>query len=228
MSWWKPYRVEADVLPANELEQLRTQLRACPYLAKSDLSNRFTGTYGFSIAFTRDGIDQVRRTFPYFEPYLKRVLDDRCNAFYINPLLIYEGAGVDAHADRTLLSFTLPQMVPYPMKTSVLYVDVPEGLEGGELVIYLVIPIGKVVPRPNRLVEFVGTLRHAVKRIRKSGGQPRLSLVCEQYSLKPQLLELIPTFFLSTDRKFDEFLEDALTDPAHPEGQAEGDADDGG
>ncbi len=210
MAWWKPYRVEGDVLPAEELEQLRSALRASPYLAKSDLSNRFTGTYGFSIAFTRDGIDQLRRTFPYFEPYLKRVLDDRCNAFYINPLMIHEGAGVAAHADRTLLSFTLPQMVPYPMKTSVLYVDVPPELEGGELVIYLVVPIGRVVPKPNRLVEFVGTLRHAVKQVRKGGGQPRLSLVCEQYRLKPHLLELIPTFFLSTDRKFDEFLADEL------------------
>lgn len=221
MSWWKPYRVETDALEQKELDALRLGLLHSPYLAESDLSNRFTGTYGFSIAFTREGIGKVCNAFPYLEPYLRHVLDERCNAFYVNPLMIHEGAGVAAHADRTLLSFTLPQLVPYPMKTSVLYVDVPEHLEGGELVFYLVAPIGRVVPRTNQLVEFMGNMRHAVMKVRKSGDQPRLSLVCEQYRLKPHLLELIPEFFLSTDRKFDDFLTEALTDPAKPESDAE-------
>ncbi len=215
MSWLErllPYRVEQDLLDETDLHQLVENLENSPYLAVSDLSPRFEGTYGFSVVFQRAGLPRVVRALPSLQPYLEAVLDSRCNAFYINPLIIHQGAGVAAHADRTLLTFTVPQMVPYPLKTSVLYVKVPEGLEGGELVLYFVVPFARIEPKPNRLVEFLGSLRHSVQKIRKSPeGRPRISLVCEQYILKPALLDKIPEFFLSTDRKFEDFLESELS-----------------
>ena len=217
MRWYQhlfPYRVAPDLLEAGDLDALRADLSNSPYMAGSDLSNRFEGTYGFSVVFQRSGLPRVLAALPAMRPYLEAVLDDRCNAFYINPLVIYQGAGVAAHADRTLLTFTLPAMVPYPLKTSVLYVDVPQGLVGGELVLYFIVPFARVRPQANTLVEFLGSLRHSVRKVESSpDGKPRISLVCEQYTLKPETLEKIPEFFLSTDRKFKDFLEAELDAP---------------
>ncbi|MCA9790197.1 MAG: hypothetical protein KC910_00320, partial [Candidatus Eremiobacteraeota bacterium] len=72
----------------------------------------------------------------------------------------------------------------------------------------------RVRPQANTLVEFLGSLRHSVRKVESSpDGKPRISLVCEQYTLKPETLEKIPEFFLSTDRKFTDFLEAELDAP---------------
>lgn len=206
-----PYRVTPRLLPEPALVELKRAILASPYLAGSELSHRFAGTLGFSLVFQKHTISKVFREFPAFEPYLREVLDARCNAFFLNPLVIYGGTGVKPHADRTLTSFTLPLLSPYPLKTSVLYVDVPPEISGGQLVLYFLAPFARIRPETNTLVEFLGSLRHGVTPVEQAGGEPkaRISLVCEQYQMKPYLLQYVPEFLLRTERSFSDFLEDA-------------------
>lgn len=206
-----PYRVIPKLLPAEALVDLKRSILGSPYLAGSELSSRFAGTKGFSLVFQSHTVAKVFREFPAFEPYLREVLDARCNAFFLNPLVIYSGSEVKPHADRTLTSFTLPLLSPYPLKTSVLYVDVPEQITGGELVLYFLAPFARIKPETNTLVEFLGSLRHGVTRVEQREGEPRarISLVCEQYQMKPYLLQYVPEFLLRTERSFSDFLADA-------------------
>jgi predicted 2-oxoglutarate/Fe(II)-dependent dioxygenase YbiX len=80
---------------------------------------------------------------------------------------------------------------------SVLYVDVPGNLIGGELILRS--PkrqVGKIAPQVNTLVFFQGDLTHSVNPVTQ--GRDRLSLVCEQYCLDELELAEIPEFRLES------------------------------
>ncbi len=80
---------------------------------------------------------------------------------------------------------------------SVLYVSVPEDLEGGELVLRSRRhQVGQIRPQANLLLHFQGDLTHSVTAVVKGGD--RLSLVCEQYNLEDHQLEEIPDFRLES------------------------------
>lgn len=80
---------------------------------------------------------------------------------------------------------------------SVLYVSVPEHLEGGELVLRSrQRQVGQIRPQSNLLLFFQGDLTHSVTVVEKGGD--RLSLVCEQYRLEEHELEDIPEFKLES------------------------------
>ncbi|NJK76509.1 MAG: 2OG-Fe(II) oxygenase, partial [Microcoleus sp. SU_5_6] len=150
---------------------------------------------GFSVVFGRSSVAQVEQKFPFFKPYLDRALQPDCNAFYLNPLLLKAGSRVDPHIDRSLRSYC--KTVAPPATVSVLYVQVPPDLEGGELVLRSSKKqVGKIQPEANSLLYFQGDLTHSVNAV-KTGGT-RLSLVCEQYVLDDRELADIPEFAIES------------------------------
>lgn len=184
-----------DAFPPAYLEELRGQILACPYFTANNLNRDFVGTKGFSIAFQRSRIGEVERRFPYFKPYLDRALQDDCNAFYLNPLLLENGSRVDPHIDRSLRSYC--KTIEPPLVVSVLYVEVPDDLQGGELVLTArARTVARVRPCTNTLVFFQGDLTHSVNPVSASGR--RLSLVCEQYRLDEELSREIPEIQLES------------------------------
>ncbi len=141
--------------------------------------------------FQRLGLETVKQKFPFFKPYLDLVLQPTCNAFYLNPLLLREGSRVDPHIDRSLRSYC--KTIDPPAIVSVLYVQLPTALQGGELVLRNhKQQVGQIKPQVNMVVHFQGDLTHSVNTLRVP--DTRLSLVCEQYSLSDAELQDIPEF----------------------------------
>lgn len=218
-----------DAFPAGYVEALRRCVLNSPYLAANNLNYRFTGTRGFSVVFRREGLTRVREQFPVFAPYLDRTVDDACNAFFLNPLVVGEPeapgerpVGVAPHIDRSLRSFTAPHEPPNPLRVSVLYAQVPAGMRGGVLRFYhSCVPVGWVRPRENMLVHFQGWLRHEVTAAHLPAGTSRVSLVCEHYRLDEVLLARVPVFTVRSTRGFDGFLEAELDVPDASHGEPE-------
>jgi predicted 2-oxoglutarate/Fe(II)-dependent dioxygenase YbiX len=171
------------------LSELQGQILACPHFTVNNLNRDFVKTKGFSIAFQRSQIEQVERIFPYFKPYLDRTLQADCNAFYLNPLLLQSGSRVDPHIDRSLRSYC--KTIDPPLLVSVLYVEVPKDIQGGELILAnRNRSVARIRPHTNTLILFQGDLTHSINPVTCSG--IRLSLVCEQYRLDSEELREIP------------------------------------
>lgn len=199
-----------------EADALRRAILDSPWLSSTTLNMRFASTWGFSVAFRRQGLPRLMRTFPEFVPYINIVLEEGYNAFFLNPLVIFRGGSVQPHIDCSLRSYTLPLEPPFPGKVSVYYAQVPAGLEGGHLVLSdrRSRQLATVVPLPNMLVQFDGELMHQVAPFEGSQcaelERSRVSLVCEHYHLPDALLARVPDFHLESSRKFGEFLDIAL------------------
>jgi predicted 2-oxoglutarate/Fe(II)-dependent dioxygenase YbiX len=191
----KYYQQHPNAFPVQYLQDLWGEIQACPYFAINNLNRDFINTKGFSVVFQRQGLAEVIQKFPYFKPYLDLALLPNCNAFYLNPLLLKAGSRVDPHIDRSLRSYC--KTVEPPAFVSVLYVRVPEDMEGGELVLKSQKrQVGQVKPQTNSLIYFQGDLTHSVNVVTTVGN--RLSLVCEQYCLSEDELEEIPQFTLES------------------------------
>lgn len=173
------------------LALLRRQIRKSRYFTTNNLNRDFVGTRGFSVVFHRSALERVRTEFPWSGPYLDRTLRDDCNAFYLNPLQLEQGSHVAPHIDRSLRAYVLD--VDPPLQVSVLYIDVPAGMRGGDLVLRRRRKLlGRVTPREGLLVHFDGDLEHGIDRVDSPG--LRLSLVCEQYQLDPAQLAAAPEY----------------------------------
>ncbi|GET37475.1 2OG-Fe(II) oxygenase [Microseira wollei] len=185
------YSLKSKIFPLDYLESLRMEILSSPYLAASQLSESFAGTKGFSLVFKRSGIGEVERHFPFFQPYLRVALMPDCNAFYLNPLVLEGGTRVEPHVDCSLSDYN--QLIAIPIIVSVLYVQVPSDLQGGELVLQeRGNKVGQIQPQTNTLLYFRGNLTHSVNEVKSS--QARISLVCEQYNLSETRLQQIPEF----------------------------------
>ncbi|MBD3881863.1 2OG-Fe(II) oxygenase [Phormidium tenue FACHB-886] len=189
------YQQHPNAFSSAYLNALRGEIQSCPYFTVNNLNRDFVGTKGFSIVFQRTGLGEVERQFPWFKAYLDRALQPACNAFYLNPLLLQYGSRVDPHIDRSLRSYC--KTVEPPALVSVLYVQVPSELRGGELVLRdRRRQVGQIKPQAGTLVCFQGDLTHSVNAVTVSG--TRLSLVCEQYSLSEAELRQIPEFTIES------------------------------
>ncbi|MGA7936820.1 MAG: 2OG-Fe(II) oxygenase [Kovacikia sp.] len=189
------YRHYSQAFSQSYLRELQGQILACPYFAVNNLNRDFVGTKGFSVVFRRSHLSTVEQQFPYFKPYLQQAVLAECNAFYLNPLLLKAGSRVDPHIDRSLRSYC--KTIQPPSIVSVLYVEVPPDLEGGELVLRShKRKVGQINPQANTLLFFQGDLTHSINPIISSSS--RLSLVCEQYSLDDAQLQEIPEFRLES------------------------------
>ena len=183
------FRQRPNAFPLTYLDDLRRDILACPYFAVNNLNRDFVSTKGFSIAFQRSGLETIAQKFPFFKLYLDLALESTCNAFYLNPLLLQEGSRVDPHIDRSLRSYC--KTINPPDSVSVLYVQVPSQMQGGELVLRdHKRQVGQVKPQGNLLIHFQGNLTHSVNAVKVPG--TRLSLVCEQYNLDESELRDIP------------------------------------
>ncbi len=188
-----------SVLNPTELRALARAIRSSPLFTTNTLNRDFVATRGFSVVFRRAELARVTREFPFFAAYLARALRPDANAFYLNPLELEHGSRVDPHIDRSLRSY-LEEILP-PLSVSVLYVEVPPGMRGGELVLARgKKPLARVRPAAGTLVVFDGDLTHSVERVESPGR--RLSLVCEQYELTPDELERIPAYALESRARY--------------------------
>ena len=162
------YRQKPNAFAASYLDDLRGGILDCPYFAVNNLNRDFVGTKGFSVVFQRSHLETVAQKFPFFEPYLDLALEPDCNAFYLNPLLLQEGSRVDPHIDRSLRSYC--KTINPPDSVSVLYVQVPSDLQGGELVLRdHKRQVGQVKPQANLLIHFQGNLTHSVNAVKVPG-----------------------------------------------------------
>lgn len=187
----KYYHLQPLAFPSNYLKDLYGEIQACPYFAVNNLNRDFVNTKGFSVVFQRSGLAEVKQRFPFFKPYLDQALQPNCNAFYLNPLLLKAGSHVAPHIDRSLRSYC--KTIEPPALVSVLYVQVPPDLEGGELILRShKRQVGQIKPQTNTLLYFQGDLTHSINVVQTPG--TRLSLVCEQYSLSEAELSQIPQF----------------------------------
>lgn len=205
--------MQKDLLEPERLKQVATHILNSPYLYSTTLNEGFKNSDGFSITFTRKGLEKLYKTFPYFTEYLDKVLQDNHNAFFLNPLVVYKGNGIRPHIDFSLNPWCAPHTPPFPYKVSVLYLQVPEKMKGGNFVIQRWLFKKTVHPQDNLLLEFQGDLKHGVSPILESDQNPRVSLVLESYELPKYLLEKIPDFHLKSNRPFENFLEEAQGEP---------------
>ncbi|MEB3196884.1 MAG: 2OG-Fe(II) oxygenase [Candidatus Sericytochromatia bacterium] len=200
---FRHYRLQAAPLAPQQVAEIRRAVLNSPLMGASNLNQRFTGTYGFSVAFCRSQLDEVITQFPAFAPFFEAALRPECNAFFLNPLLITNGAGVAPHIDLSLSSH-IPG-VRTPRSVSVLYLEVPPSLRGGDLKLYEGQRLkATVTPREGALVTFRGELRHEVTPV--DAGAPdiyeaRLSLVVEQYRLTDVQLAHLPDVRVGTRRE---------------------------
>lgn len=184
-----------DSFAPDYLRALGLAVRKSPWFTTNNLNRDFVGTRGFSVVFHREQRERVVEQFPFFAPYLARVLRDDCNAFYLNPLELEAGSRVDPHVDRSLRAYC--EDITTPLQVSVLYVDVPPAMRGGRLLLARGKKhLGCVAPEPGLLVTFDGDLLHGVERVESAG--KRLSLVCEQYSLDERELAAVPDYRLES------------------------------
>ena len=102
---FRHYRLLPDALSPEQLAAAREAIIGSPYMAPNNLNQRFAGTYGFTLVFTREGIEAVAARFPDFMPFLKQALRPECNAFFLNPLLVANGAAVLPHVDLSLQTY---------------------------------------------------------------------------------------------------------------------------
>ncbi len=181
-------------------QDLRKQILACPLLATNNLTGDFVGTRGFSVVFRRDGWVQVLAKFPFFEPYMTMLLEEDCNAFYLNPLVLAAASRVNPHIDRSLRAYC--PTVETPLLVSVLYVDLPPDMHGGELVLtHRKKQVGRIIPAINKVVRFQGDLEHEVTAVATQSRALRISLVCEQYRLESGPLSQVPVMGIESQRK---------------------------
>ena len=230
-----------EALPRNAVHALRTALLGSRFVARSPLMGTFQASRGFAFIFTHEGRTMLEARFPFLVPYLDRVLAPASsrgllpwherlwgarkqrptpNAFYLNLLLLEAGRGVGRHIDATLQE---PSGVTgaTPQHVSVLYLQVPEQVRGGELrLLRHDTPVGEVRPREGLLVHFRGDLQHEVRPF--TGGPQgalRASLVCEQYVFTPEALARIPAFRIQSKAGFAAYLDDQRE---RPDGSAAG------
>jgi 2OG-Fe(II) oxygenase superfamily len=189
-----------EALPPETVESIRSAILDSPLLGETNLTGQFSGTYGFSVTFRRDAVSEVTARFPAFAPFLEAALLPDCDAFLLNPLLVQNGRGVTAHIDRSLEFYKAG--IGCPVAVSVLYVQVPEQLKGGQLRLY---HRGKRVaalePMPRALVTFRGDMTHEVASV--EAGAPglsaaRVSLVVEQYRVPEMLKAWVPRLEVRT------------------------------
>jgi hypothetical protein len=194
------YHRTPEAFPARTVEAIRSAILDSSLLDESNLSQQFSGTYGFSITFHREAVSNVTARFPAFAPFLEKALLPNCDVFLLNPLLVQNGRKVAAHIDRSLEFYS--KGIGCPVAVSVLYVQVPEQLAGGELRLYhRGQQVAALPPLPRSLVMFRGDVMHEVVSIGAGAaelGSARISLVVEQYRVPEAVRARVPRFEVRT------------------------------
>lgn len=198
------YKEYFDTFKLDYLNNLKENILNSTYLTKNHLNYNFSTTFGFSVVFKSNKIDQVISKFPFFEEYIKKIFDKNINVYYLNPLVIPINGKVGRHIDYSLNTYC--ENINFPKKVSVLYISC-KNIEGGELnLIKRDKVISNIKPLENKLVIFKGNLKHEISEIKKLEEEYRISLVCEMYKVDKAKLDLIPDFFIRSKVNFKTFL----------------------
>lgn len=184
-------------------------------------------------AFASDELRWLR------DGYISNLLDERCNAFVFNVLIVPPGRsrnrtrGVDYHVDQTLIQ-SVTQRGQSAFSVSVGYLQVPEQIDGGELILNGM----RHSPHEGSVLVFRGDQKHAVNafcasKIDSSGQHQevwrgadcdiksdpdlqRISFVLEQYLLPPAKLRRTPSFILAPSDMEQEIISVISTFPLGP------------
>lgn len=222
--------VRDDVVDEATLRALRQDVRASALIGPSQLVGGFSATRGFGVVFHLDAVDDALQRAPLFAPFfplafareaidtarppstpdrLGRLLFGAENAVYANVLVVGDGAAVERHVDATLGTRQGDPRVIVPRAVAVLYVDVPDAMRGGDLVLTdpddATRELARITPKPGRLVHFDGRLAHAVEAAGFQHGDDstsasaRISLVAEVYRLPRDRLRLLPKVRLQSN-----------------------------
>jgi hypothetical protein len=218
-----------NALDPESLRVLRDRSLSSSLVGKSTLMGTFAESRGFGIIVKAEGLDQLKRAHPHLQPFLELCWDPerqkkllapplrlfgqralpRPNAFYINLLLVSEGGAVGPHVDATLRE-PAHSKDAVPNWVSVLYLDVPETMQGGALCLH-----GgdygptRIQPETGLFLHFRGELTHEVEAVSGfEAGSHRASLIMEQYTLKPEELKALPTCQVQTRAGFKRYLKD--------------------
>lgn len=205
------FQLQQDLFAPAYLADLTSQLLASPYLAQNVLNARFASTEGFSVIFQREQVSRVLQDFPFLETYLAQLMRPEINLYYLNALALNQSAQVERHIDHSIRGYG--ETLPYPQRVSVLYVAIP-AMVGGALQLYdpAENPLKEIQPETGLWLNFRGDLKHAISPVQalpmveNRPSTPRLSLVCEQYALRPSELEAVPEYVLKSTVGFGTFL----------------------
>lgn len=186
------------------------------------LSDGFSGTRGVMMHFTRRGLDApygfAHPAYAWLkDEFLDGLLDDRCDAFVFNILAVPPGRapnktrGVDTHVDQTLMQ-TTTIATQTAFMVSVGYMQVPDFIDGGELVVN-----GYVhYPTAGDVLTFRGDLPHYVRAFCADGAKTcetdedpaaaRVSFVLEQYRVPKFKADRTPAFVVAPSSKEQSYL----------------------
>lgn len=193
--------------PKDKCAQVLRTIDATGKVGRSQLDHMFTESRGFGLAFTKHHVDEVRIAHPFLQAFvdevcapdalattlttferLRRDSAPAPNAFYVNVLVVEEGAHVGAHIDGTLgPMFGVDRLTPEAVSVQYLHVDDDE--EGGQLLLFAGSQVlAELEPSTGMFVQFNGKARHGVR----ASDRRRVSLVCEQYVVDDELLACLP------------------------------------
>lgn len=205
---------EHDAFSTTELQHLQSNSSRLAVLLGDDPASfriRPAHDRGLLIHFTRSGLNHFRsHHWSWLLPFLEKAADDSCNAFVFELLIVPLGASKDRHRDISLIQ---PAVLPShrPRKVSVLYVRIPSGAVGGELVVSPAWDEHSseiLVPSEGLMAHIKGDAYHQVQRLCSDAGDnrceygmggleaARISLVLEQYRLPRSADHWVPDFMV--------------------------------
>lgn len=197
------YERTQALLDAPLLESLRAE--ALSHADSSTLSGAFGQTQGVVLRFNREGVQELNASqWAGLMPFFDAVADPQTNAYVLNVLIVPDGASVKLHVDNTVGIRSVTKYLAHSV--SVLYLQVPKRMHGGRLELFhryrsksWTNPLNdhadaSLTPAENMLVKFRGDAWHAIEEMQSADGQPRVSLVLEQYRIPAEAYPETITF----------------------------------
>uniref|UniRef100_A0A7R9YW01 Prolyl 4-hydroxylase alpha subunit Fe(2+) 2OG dioxygenase domain-containing protein n=1 Tax=Chlamydomonas euryale TaxID=1486919 RepID=A0A7R9YW01_9CHLO len=216
------YTWHEDYLDERTFNEIRTELvnGSLAHVPNNLNPKNFGPTSGVLLSFNLEGLE-VARSIPRYAPIV-RFVDaiprvDGANAFVVNLLRASPSAGPGSaarrktarkaageHIDDTLRQF-LRQEAFWSRsnfiahRTTVGYLQVPPDMQGGllKMTAYVTDDQVAILPKENALVTFRGDTLHGVQSFRSDSGLARVSIVVEQYKVKPERYARVATFHTS-------------------------------
>jgi hypothetical protein len=192
-----------NLLTEQECATMSNKIAQNEYIEDNPLSEGFDDTRGIIFDFDVNGAQEELSSgnCDYLFDIFKKICKPYANRFIMNVLIIdsendnscsKNEMAVDYHYDLTLEDRPTQYMwgierMYLPECVSVVYIDLPESFEGGELDIcsfFYNEPIRTVKPELGMLLEFNGKYLHGVYKMTnvKPKTSRRISVVLEQYS----------------------------------------------
>lgn len=202
------YETFDDYMSPEMFARMQECLIDHPAISKNSLNDAgFNKTRGFVTRFgTESGIARFFHEAKYLcsdgfnalTPFFNASRDPYANAFVMNVLVCDKPTNKDElvvgmHVDDTL-AHTLDETHQFLAHTvTVLYVRVPEDMEGGQLEVLgpddQDLEPASVEPRENRMARFRGDSLHQVRGYHTNTKDLRVSLVLEQYHVDDEFLD---------------------------------------